>query len=96
MVVQQSDKEVVCLFGDSVSEEEVMVKRYTMKRSGSKRTVKLWSDDGEKFFTKPDSDGRTSEWWRTPNERKKGAVRYSLMGTMQAPNWLKKLFGGKK
>ena len=72
----------------------VKVKSYTMNRKGSKRKIKLYSNNDEVFFTKPDSDGRTSEWWGSNNPQ--GGRSFTLMAGLSSPKWLKDLFGGKK
>jgi len=71
-----------------------MVKKASMKRDGSKRSTKLFSKDGETWFTKPDSDKRTSEWWSNTTTSKGGKkkTRYNLMAGLPAPNWLRDLF----
>ena len=69
---------------------DFMVKKYSMKRDGSKRTTYLYSRDGEVFYTKPDSDSRTSEWWG--RKKSKGGRRYTLMAGLPAPKWLKDFF----
>lgn len=71
-----------------------MVRKATMKRDGAKGLTKLFTADGEVFYTKPDSDGRTSKWWGS--KKPKGGRRYTLIAGMPAPKWLKEFFGGKK
>lgn len=71
-----------------------MVKKTTMRRDGAKGLTSLFSIDGEVFYTKPNSDGRTSEWWG--RKKPKGGMRYTLMAGLPAPQWLKDFFGGKK
>jgi len=74
-----------------------MVKKYEMtlmKRDGSTKPVRLYTSDRQLFYTKPNSDGRTSEWWGFMKPT--GGMRYTLLAAIPAPKWLKDLFGGKK
>lgn len=71
-----------------------MVRKTTMRRDGAKGLTNLFTVDGEVFYTKPSSDGRTSEWWGF--KKPKGGMRYTLMAGLPAPQWLRDFFGGKK
>lgn len=71
-----------------------MVKTTSIRRDGSKKRTRLFTMDSQVFYTKPNSDGRTSEWWGF--KKPKGGMRYTLMAGIPAPQWLKDFFGGNK
>lgn len=71
----------------------------SFSQGGSKKKIRIFTrssdpanDISTRFFTKPDSDGRSVEVWDTGKGKKKGTRRYSIMGSGPAPRWLKEVF----
>ena len=76
------------------AKKSIRVKKARMTRDGAKGKTSLFSIDGGTWFTKPNTDKRSSEWWSntttTSNGKKK--TRYTLMAAMPAPKWLRDHF----
>ena len=72
----------------------------TFTRYGAKSPIKIYTQSSDpvnsmttRFYTKPNSDGRSTEVWDVGAGRKKGTRRYVMVGAGPSPRWLKKFFG---
>lgn len=67
---------------------------------GAKSPLKLFTRSSDpvnnmttRYYTKPNSDNRSTEVWDVGAGRKKGTRRFVMVGSGPAPRWLKKFFG---
>ena len=64
-----------------------------MWQKGRKQGRPLFSLNRSVWFTKPDSDKRSSEWWSQDYRSKgKDRTRFQLVAGLPSPQWLRDLF----